>query len=446
MPPWRLDRRTFLGLAGASALGAALPAATRAPEPPSPASSRPASAGAPGPTYAGIRGFNYTPSKSYHDIGFWRDYDEALVERELDYARRLSLTSARVFLHYAVYEHDRKAFLARVRHFVRAARDRGISTMPVVWDSCFSEVEPEYGTDLKDWIPNPGVRRLGRDFWPAGEAYVRDLVQTLGPEPGLLMWDVMNEPLMTSYIWTDPPDKDARVAKVWDFVRHFCGLFASLDPAHPRTVGHAYASWIKETAGAVDVVSFHDYSPTHRRMREHLRQGLDAASALGLPVLLTETGCPARSNPYDRAVETCRDLGLGWYVWELMIGVSRWNDIHGIVYPDGTVRDPSVAAAVQGFFRRRRGDRVAYQLDKEGVLSGTLAGAAKWLDDPAAPLEDGLDLLDGMANLLEAGELVPMSEPPSVRVLGLGAAPPRSDVDRLLREWRKILAPYAAAK
>ena len=74
--------------------------------------------------YSHIRGFNYTPGNAFNDIAFWRDYDEKRVERELGYAQRLGLNSARVFLSYVVYEREPGAFLERLRHFVRAAHER----------------------------------------------------------------------------------------------------------------------------------------------------------------------------------------------------------------------------------------------------------------------------------------------------------------------------------
>ena len=68
--------------------------------------------------YQQLRGFNYTPSSAVHDIAFWRDYDEASIERELTYAQRLGLNSARIFLAYVVYEREPQMFLQRLRHFV----------------------------------------------------------------------------------------------------------------------------------------------------------------------------------------------------------------------------------------------------------------------------------------------------------------------------------------
>ncbi len=64
----------------------------------------------------------------------------------------------------------------------------------------------------------------------------------------------------------------------------------------------------------------------------------------------TETGCVARANPYDVTLEEHMKGKMGWYMWELMI-TKRWGNVHGVFYPDGTVRDPSIAAAMlPGFF------------------------------------------------------------------------------------------------
>jgi hypothetical protein len=50
-----------------------------------------------------------------------------------------------------------------------------------------------------------------------------------------------------------------------------------------------------------------------------------------------------------------------------------------------------------------------------------------------------------MANLLEAGEVVPMVEPPSARVLALGQenAANRAEAGRLLAQWGNLLQPHA---
>ncbi len=397
-------------------------------------------------TIKNIRGFNYTPSTATNDISFWRDYDEALVERELTYAQRLGLNSARVFLAYVVWEREPEAFARRLTHFVRAAYARGITTMPVVWDSCFSEVEPTYEADINDWIPNPGVMNLGEQFWPKGEQYCQALVETLRDEPGLLMWDVMNEPLITSWIFNAGAEKAQRMETLWTFVRHFCEVFKKLDPAHDTTVGVHTSENLAVIGEASDVLSFHDYSPTREAIGKMLDLGLEYGRKLGKAVFVSEISCLARANPYDVTIQACMERGLGWFTWELMIGKSMWRDIHGIVYPDGTVRDPSIVAAVQGFFRKREGEIIAPNLNKEGAVSRVLAQAADWLkpaEDQYAykPYHMGLSALDMMANLIEAGEILPMVDLPSLKVLALAAETPenRSEVVRLLNEWGAVL-------
>ena len=393
-----------------------------------------------------IRGFNYTPSSAVNDISFWRDYDEGLIERELSYAQRLGLNSARVFLAYVVYQHDKTAFLKRLRHFVRAASARGITTLPVVWDSCFSEIEPTYTCDLNDWVPNPGVMNLGPAFWPQGEAYCQDLVETLGPEPGLRMWDVMNEPLCTSWVFTPSPATSQRIETIWAFVRHFCGVLHRLDPHHPLTVGVHTVENLEVIGDAVDILSFHDYLPTRAAIGADLARGLAFSQQFQKPVFLSEISCLARANPYDVSIQACQENGLGWYTWELMIGASRWRDIHGIVYPDGSIRDPSIVAAVQGFFRKRAGEIVKPNLNKEGAVERVLGEAESWLaaasaGGPGAPYPIGLSALEVMANLLEAGELVAMVDLPSRKVLSLAEDSPanRAEVTHLLRAWGSLL-------
>jgi GH35 family endo-1,4-beta-xylanase len=58
----------------------------------------------------------------------------------------------------------------------------GISTMPILWN----------GNGLDPAMLKP-------EFRVRGDAYIKAVVQALKDEPGLLMWDVMNEPLTNAY-------------------------------------------------------------------------------------------------------------------------------------------------------------------------------------------------------------------------------------------------------
>ena len=56
--------------------------------------------------YSHIRGFNYTPSYAQNDLDFWNNYRHDVVDREMGYAQRLGLNSARIFLAYKAYLRD----------------------------------------------------------------------------------------------------------------------------------------------------------------------------------------------------------------------------------------------------------------------------------------------------------------------------------------------------
>ena len=51
--------------------------------------------------YSFVRGFNYTQSNVWTDVNFWEEYDHDIVERDLGYAERLRLNSARIFSAFA---------------------------------------------------------------------------------------------------------------------------------------------------------------------------------------------------------------------------------------------------------------------------------------------------------------------------------------------------------
>ena len=71
--------------------------------------------------YSKIRGCIYTQSSARSDYEFWKKYDHKMVDREMGFAQRLNLNSARIFLNYQVYLEDKEVYLERVRDFVQTA-------------------------------------------------------------------------------------------------------------------------------------------------------------------------------------------------------------------------------------------------------------------------------------------------------------------------------------
>lgn len=354
----------------------------------------------------------------YEAWAHWTSYDPQVTERDLGYAKRINVNQIRVFIPYRAYTQDPAAFLTNLVHLARTCRALGIGLMPVVNYSktLFNEPEP----------------------CPLSRAWVKTLLDAIGNEPALTCWDAFNEPELC---W-EGGDEKSSVARA----RTMAGVFRALDTRQPRTpvtIGWARESSMEQNADVVDALSYHDYTSTRAGIRRNIAAALACAGKANKPVLCTEIGCTGRANPYDVAIEEYSKARVGFYIWELMIVRGGWGDIHGVFYPDGTVRDPSIAAAMLGIFRNRAADIVPESPDREGWVTHTVADGTKWLENTTAPYGDGLRLAEDAANLLEANQLVPMRELPTRRVALLreGAQDPR-ELRELLTKLLEELKPY----
>ncbi|MGD0471043.1 MAG: hypothetical protein ABSA54_21920 [Terriglobales bacterium] len=219
-------------------------------------------------------------------------------------------------------------------------------------------------------------------------------------------------------------------------------MFHELDPVTPVTIGATFAENMIAMGDVVDVLSFHNYSPTRAEVRASIAKAKQYAEKTGKPLISTEIGCIARANPYDVALEEHMQAHVGWYIWELMITPS-WGNVHGVFYPDGTVRDPSIVAALFGFFRNRGKNVVEDVPDRENHLTEAVTKNKRWLADPNPDWETGLDMAEVSANLLEAAQLTPMHILPSRQVILLRNGQPDMPALRaLLEKFTAILEPY----
>lgn len=349
-------------------------------------------------SYAWIKGVNYGMRQ-----------DEATTLRDLGYAKRLGINSVRVWLSYEAYEREGEAYIQRMKRFVQTCHGQEVSVMPILFN----------GNGL-----DPAI--LEADFAPRGERFAAAVVAALRDEPGLLMYDIMNEPPCNDLILHAPSEeeKQARYAKIWAFVRHYCAYVKELDPVNAITVGNWLAVDIESSADLVDVISYHDYSPTLKGVRAMAELALSAGAKYGKPVINNETCCIARANPYDQVIQTLNEYGIPWYVFNLMIE-GYWSDVHGIFYPDGTVRDPAIAAAIVGCFRNRRLETlVPEKPNREQEAARALKKLEGLLADNhpdvfsygGFDVEALLETCETIAHLLEGGQLVPMQVPPTARI------------------------------
>ena len=359
--------------------------------------------------------------KPLKDYGFIRGVnhvmtgDHDVLTRDLGYAKRLNLNSTRIWLSFDDYEKEPQAYVNRLRDYIRVSQRLGFSTMPILWN----------GNYLNPDTLNPAFRARG-------DAYVKAIVEAVKDEPGLLMWDIMNEPFTNDYHdKAAEQENTSRKAEITAFVRYQLSRVKTLDPVNATTVGHAYPSDLETTADLVDVLSFHDYTPLRSTVEETYRIAAEVSRKSGKPMLNSETGCIARGNPYDMVLEIAERHKTGWYLFSLMIE-GYWGEIHGLFYPDGTIRDPAAIAAVMGFYRNRDVNAIIKTVpNREGQAERALKAIEVALKDnqdafrhSKAPTDPMLDAAEYAANLLEAAELVPMHEPPTARIKFWRQQPP----------------------
>ena len=393
--------------------------------------------------YSKLRGFNYTASYAWNDEDFWFHYDHDVVDREMAYAERLGLNSARIFLTYAFYKKGGDAFLANVKDFVRTAWKHGVSTNPIIFMGFrFLDQDIDRKPYEGEGLPPLTDTILDKSTWVIGERYFDALLAAIGDEPGLLFWDIANEPGYTDdfVTWYDdepeyletfskrPDMEDLRdkQEKTWEIVRHFCKYVKEKDPDHDLGVGNIFIFETEHsgTAELVDVIVFHDYSATRGRMRMIYDRAVALGKKYNKPIINNETACLCRGNPYDMTIEMCEEYGMGWYLFELMIGEDGWNRAHGLLYPDGTIRDPAIIAALYGFYRKRGEGIIRVDVNQEDYVTELLQRVNMLMEnsrrnrykDHSGDAAEVLELCEYAANILEAGELVPMAYPPTAKV------------------------------
>jgi len=365
---------------------------------------------------SGTRGFDYMSAETSNHTEYWLHYSPEETRRDLDYAARLRLNQVRIFMTLAAWQADKEAFKKNIRDFMDAAQARGMGVMPTI----------QYGRGME----------MDRDAWPQAKPFVEDLIATIGKHPALAIWDVENEPDCCSL-----PPNDRNHTRMAHAV-YMARMFHELDPVTPVTIGAAFSDNMIEMGDAVDVLSFHNYLSTRAAIRADIQKAKAYATRVGKPLVNTEIGAPGRANPYDIAIEEHMKAGVGWYIWELMV-TGNWGKVQGVFYPDGTVRDPTVAAALLGIFRNRDPNALLIVPDNEGFVTRAVEANRAWLKNPDATWEKGLDLAEVSANLLESNQLVALIKPPTMRVDVMRQGPPDMAALRaILEEFTSDLEPW----
>ncbi|MCC7448689.1 MAG: 1,4-beta-xylanase [Anaerolineae bacterium] len=283
---------------------------------------------------ANIRGANYVPSNAVNDTQFWEEFDLTTIDRELGYAEGLGLNSVRVFLQYLVYEADPKGMIERFEAFLSCADKHGLSVIPVLFDDCFRP-EPQLGPQPtpvanmhnSQWQSSPGRSRMTQAYRPKLRRYVDDFLTTFKHDPRIIAWDLYNEAQVRSY-------SVLLVKDVFEWAR-------AIAPDQPLTSCY-YGALLS------DITNIHPYiSPTNEP--DEFARVIEGAKAFGKPIAATEILGRPNHGELHEVLPILRENQIGWYFWELMIGVNQtcfqWPNapaapadvfFQGVLYPDGT--------------------------------------------------------------------------------------------------------------
>lgn len=373
--------------------------------------------------YRFVRGVNY---------GITADMDK--LERDLGFCRKLKLNAVRVWLNMEsfhpsmpAWSSDPEGYVRTVKNFVRICHAHGVYTVPILWN----------GNGLSR-------TEYSEEEWDRIDRYIRDMTSALKDEEGLLMWDAINEPCCCDWVGEAPDGetKKQRMDLIWAFVGKLCSTVRKYDPVNALTIGHVVPEYNEYTHDLVDVMTFHTYYES-RKLTE---KAYETASMLSLkynkPVLQTETGCICRGDAYELELEMCDRYHMGWFLFNLVIE-GHWADVHGLVYPDGTIRDATTIAAIFGFYRKRDEGRILANPNREGHAYDAVRAVEDVLMSRKAAqhrpvvhsTDDILDAAELCINLLEAAEMVPMWDAPSARLAVYRATP---EEKRNVHEIRKF--------
>ncbi|MCR5293972.1 MAG: cellulase family glycosylhydrolase [Lachnospiraceae bacterium] len=357
------------------------------------------------------------------------------LEKVLGFAKRLMINSTRFWMSEEEWKKDPEGYKAVLRDFMETCWNYGISSMPIFWNGNFIEDFQE-PTD---------------EAWALSEAYAKDIIETFGKEEYILMWDVINEPMCNDYIrHSKGGEYEKRFSELSAYVRRLCGIVRKLDPEGCLTVGHEQVRHCVSSNDLVDVISFHDYLSTRKQIEDAVCEAEAFSRQFGKPILNTETGCVGRANPYEVELEILMRHRVGWYLFNL-VSEGFWGDIHGLVYPDGTIRDPAVIAALFGFFRNRTDERIRVNVNKEGHAYKAVKAVEDALRVEETTLfmskpkttDEILEAAEYCVNILEAAEMVPMWNPPSARLMDYRRTPEEKrdvyEIRRFAYEMAKLV-------
>ncbi|SFW13255.1 family 16 glycoside hydrolase [Chitinophaga sancti] len=276
-----------------------------------------------------IRGAVYTSSNAVNATQTMEEFNPALINRELSYAKTYGFNTIAIYLHWLLWDQYHDQFLQNFEQFLSIADKNGLKVTPILFD-------PDCGTSTPAHLapydlPTPGIhnsqmnRNPGEDikvnhydaYSHTLKAYTLAVVNAHKNDPRIIFWQACNEPLKGES--SDRLTKDA-------------------------------SEWIRSTGTKIPVTSTGSgfFGPKYSDFYTFHMYGADSGDDGGPEHLCTE----CLNRPAQNFLELADNFEAkktGFIIWDLMIGRDNcrfpWGSplnaaepaipFHGFIYPDG---------------------------------------------------------------------------------------------------------------
>jgi hypothetical protein len=316
-----------------------------------------------------VRGAVYLPQKDWNAYQTWADYENATVERELDFAAQLRLNSVRVFASYEYWREDGPTFFAHVEHFLSTCRERGIRPVVILFEATPEAPPTEENLRARDPRKAFGVHSPSRAEilqprnWSGYDCspvhFARRWAEEYAEDDRLLATEIMNEP--------------GDVQPRRDFVTDALEAVRDAAPNATLTMGTKDVRFARvyDRDDALDAYQFHMNLPRNRTAaREYVAEQRALADEVGgedppKPLWCTEWQrtleeppsrfAPNLSSlaPTIREVRDARTLD-GDFFWSLMLRPAYLRKprekgrVNGLFHEDGAVYSRLDAETIAG--------------------------------------------------------------------------------------------------
>lgn len=305
----------------------------------------------------------YTATNSV--VGFWRYYDEEVIEDTIQKLRRSGVNNIRVWFHYYLWEHYKNLddevnpYVQRIKHLVRTLEDNYMYCCWVYFDSLvgigFQPTVGEEHLDNATWqyFPFSGLGRQSNFMDNSGIPYIEKMSSLVSASQASFLYEFANELKISQFT-------SSNVLKGVSAI-YRC---TSGNPNSKRAVGIVLQSpfrdipgisgvgvdlqeqfKIHEQATGIDILTVHPYANFDSARSIQVDFALSAGYDLNLPIFFTEGAYALAFNSFKDWMRWCAASSLGWSIYQGMTpGVSGtvYRDQVGLMHSDGSIRLPTV--------------------------------------------------------------------------------------------------------